>query len=151
MTAAFPFIPLSLHPSCTLVIHVLISRASRNPTLIDRIYLWSVLCSLEVTLLFGPPSPAFLFVSYSWDFELDTPTYCLSVLKQTNVLGQGSRPNIRIWALVPIGIFFLYFCIFFFFWWLKWVFKFYTILFFFREKFYTIFEYVFWRAYQLFG
>ena len=52
--------------------HIPTNRSCWKATLIDKIYLWSVLCSFEDILLLGSPSTAFLFASYLWDSELDT-------------------------------------------------------------------------------
>ena len=50
-----------------------------------------MLCSSEGILLFGPPSSAFLFESYLWDFEIDTLTtvYQLSDQLASSVKAQG--------------------------------------------------------------
>ena len=72
--------------------HVPTSRSCWKATLIDRIYLWSVLCSSEDILLLGSPSTAFLFASYLWDSELDTLTTVYSPSDQPTSSAKAQGP-----------------------------------------------------------
>ena len=49
----------------------------------DRIYIWSILCLSEETLLLGPPFLTFPLACYLWEFELNTLTIVHSSLNQS--------------------------------------------------------------------
>ena len=83
------------------MMHVPLSGISKKVTLSDRIYVWSVLCLSEETLLLRPPFLTFPLARYLWDFELNSLTIVHFVLGPINVFEQSPRPNIQFWALTP--------------------------------------------------
>ena len=83
------------------IIHVLISGISWKVTLIDRIYIWSVLCLSEEILLLGPPPPTFPFATYSWDFKLNTLTTVYSFSDQSTSSAKAQSP---IYSFRPLSL-----------------------------------------------
>ena len=74
VTAALSQIFPSSCSSSIFVMLALSNGVSWKVALSERIYVWSVLCLFEETLLFGPPFLTFPLACYLWDFELNTLT-----------------------------------------------------------------------------
>ena len=109
MAAAFSYIFLSFHHSCTFITHVPISGISWKVILNDKIYIWSMLRLFEEILLLGSPPPTFPFATYSWDFKLNTLTtvYSSSDQPTSSAKAQGSIYNFGPLSLIYIYIYIL--------------------------------------------
>ena len=74
VAVAFAQIFLSFHSSSTFTMHILLNRISQKAPVSDRIYVCSVLCLSEKTLLLEPPFLTFPLTCYLWECELNTLT-----------------------------------------------------------------------------
>ena len=79
---------LPIHSRCTSFSMEFPRRSLLN----DRIYVWSMLCLSEETLLLEPPFLIFPLACYLWDFELNTLTIVHLSSDQSMSLDKAQGP-----------------------------------------------------------